>query len=84
VKRESEEERNVVMLSNGHYSEILKKKKERKRKPQWSALHDFFQTREDPQPGTYQKVKYLHYSMVKIKSMQGCYSGTYKNVQSGL
>jgi hypothetical protein len=51
-------------------------KKERKRKSQKSVLHNFFQTREGPQPGTYQKVKSLQYSMVKKRSMQGRYSGT--------
>jgi hypothetical protein len=54
------------MVSNGPFSEILK---ERKRKSRQSALHAFFQKKENPQPGAYQKVKSLHYSMVEKKSM---------------
>jgi len=52
VKRESEKERNVTEQPSVWDSQG---KKERKRKYQQSALHDFFQTRDDPQPGTYQK-----------------------------
>lgn len=83
MKCESEMERNGIQWPLVWDSQ---RKKERRKEEisTVSTARPLPKKREDPQPGTYQKVKSLSYSMVKKRSMQECYSGTYKNVQTGL